>query len=47
MTGNLLEICNLVAEFRAEAGIPHAVKGGDLSIKAGEALAVVGESGSG
>ncbi|PYE82483.1 ABC transporter ATP-binding protein [Pseudoroseicyclus aestuarii] len=47
MTGPLLDIRDLVTEFRTEAGLLRAVKGVDLTIARGETLALVGESGSG
>ncbi|MGZ9809530.1 ABC transporter ATP-binding protein [Pseudoroseicyclus sp. H15] len=47
MTEPLLEIRNLVTEFRTESGVVRAVKGVDLTIGRGETLALVGESGSG
>jgi oligopeptide/dipeptide ABC transporter ATP-binding protein len=43
----LLDIRGLVTEFRTETGIVRAVKGVDLTVNAGETVAVVGESGSG
>ena len=43
----LLDIRNLVTEFRTESGIVRAVKGVDLTVEAGQTVAVVGESGSG
>ncbi|MEQ1771024.1 MAG: ABC transporter ATP-binding protein, partial [Devosia sp.] len=43
----LLEVRNLVTEFRSESGIVRAVKGVDLTVHQGETVAVVGESGSG
>lgn len=47
MAGPLLEIRNLVTEFRTESGIVRAVKGVDLTVEPGQTVAVVGESGSG
>ncbi|MCY1745421.1 ABC transporter ATP-binding protein [Ensifer sp. SL37] len=47
MAEPLLEIRNLVTEFRTESGIVQAVKGVDLKIEQGQTVAVVGESGSG
>jgi peptide/nickel transport system ATP-binding protein len=43
----LLDIRNLQVNFMTEAGVAQAVNGVDLSIGAGETLAVVGESGCG
>ena len=43
----LLDIRGLVTEFRTETGLVRAVKGVDLTVNAGETVAVVGESGSG
>ncbi|MHA3684060.1 ABC transporter ATP-binding protein [Leucobacter sp. HY1908] len=47
MSGALLNIENLKVDFTTEDGLVHAVKGIDLSVRAGEVLALVGESGSG
>ena len=47
MSGALLNIENLKVDFMTEDGLVHAVKGIDLSVRAGEVLALVGESGSG
>ncbi|WP_201833725.1 ABC transporter ATP-binding protein [Microvirga zambiensis] len=44
---NLLDIRDLQVHFMTEAGVARAVDGVDLSIAAGETLAVVGESGCG
>ena len=44
---NILEIKNLRTWFKTEDGIVRGCDGVDLSLKAGEILAVVGESGSG
>ncbi|TPP05879.1 ABC transporter ATP-binding protein [Rhizobium glycinendophyticum] len=47
MAAPLLEIRNLVTEFRTESGLVRAVKGVDLTIEQGQTVALVGESGSG
>jgi peptide/nickel transport system ATP-binding protein len=44
---NILEIKNLKTHFFTEAGIVRAVDGIDLTVKRGEVLGVVGESGCG
>ena len=46
-SNNLLEIKNLDVSFVQRRGTAHALRGIDLSIAAGEILALVGESGSG
>ncbi|MBP9085231.1 MAG: ABC transporter ATP-binding protein [Kofleriaceae bacterium] len=43
----LLEICDLVTEFRTDRGVVRAVDGVSLAIKQGQTLGVVGESGCG
>jgi oligopeptide/dipeptide ABC transporter ATP-binding protein len=43
----LLEVEHLKTQFRTEAGIVHAVDGVSFSVRQGEVLAVVGESGCG
>ena len=43
----LLEVEDLVVEFRGETGVTRAVDGVSFSVREGEILGVVGESGSG
>ncbi|GGX57088.1 ABC transporter ATP-binding protein [Streptomyces minutiscleroticus] len=43
----LLDVRDLRVEFRTRDGVAHAVNGVNLSVDAGETLAVLGESGSG
>ncbi|MDP7226982.1 MAG: ABC transporter ATP-binding protein [Alphaproteobacteria bacterium] len=45
--GNLLEITDLTTEFNTSDGVVHAVGGISYSVEAGEAVAIVGESGCG
>jgi oligopeptide/dipeptide ABC transporter ATP-binding protein len=47
MSGALLEIRNLTARFRTAEAMVEAVRGVDLDIGEGEALGLIGESGSG
>ena len=47
MNAPLLEVRDLVTEFRTRAGVLRAVEGVSFSIDAGETLALVGESGCG
>ena len=43
----LLDVQDLVVDFRTEGGTVHAVRGLSMSIERGETVALVGESGSG
>jgi putative ABC transport system ATP-binding protein len=45
--GPLLRAAGLTKAFRTDGGVVHAVRGVDLSIRAGEFVAVMGPSGSG
>jgi oligopeptide/dipeptide ABC transporter ATP-binding protein len=47
MTGDLLAIHDLHVRFATYRGAVHAVNGVDLTVRAGEILGVVGETGSG
>ncbi|GII33956.1 dipeptide ABC transporter ATP-binding protein [Planotetraspora mira] len=47
MPENLLEISDLAVSYRSRSGVVRAVDGVDLTVRAGEIVAVVGESGSG
>lgn len=47
MAEPLLEVEDLTVSFRTDDGAVQAVRGVNLSVQAGEVLAVVGESGSG
>ena len=44
---NVLEVKNLVVDIRTQKGIIHAVRDVSFSLRQGETLAVVGESGCG
>jgi ABC-type dipeptide/oligopeptide/nickel transport system ATPase component len=46
-SSNLLDVCNLKTYFFTEDGVVKAVDGVELSIKPGEVLGLVGESGCG
>lgn len=46
-TKNLLEVLDLKVSFNTPTGIIHAVNGISFSVKPGEALGILGESGSG
>ncbi|NNC91656.1 MAG: ABC transporter ATP-binding protein [Acidimicrobiia bacterium] len=43
----LLEVDNLAVEFRTDAGVVNAVNRVSFNLKAGETMAIIGESGSG
>jgi ABC-type dipeptide/oligopeptide/nickel transport system ATPase component len=43
--GNVLEVENLSVNFHTPAGVVHAVSGISFSLKQGEILGIVGESG--
>lgn len=43
----ILEISDLVVEYRTDGGVVHAVNGFRLELKRGEALGLVGETGAG
>lgn len=47
MTGELLNVQGLETQFNTPEGIVHAVNGVDFTLKEGETLGVVGESGCG
>ena len=47
MSDNILEVNDLVVEYRTDDGIIHAVNGIDLIVKRGETLGLVGETGAG
>jgi peptide/nickel transport system ATP-binding protein len=47
VTDNLLEIENLVVEYHTDDAIIHAVNGVNLSVKKGETIGLVGETGAG
>ena len=46
-TENVLEISNLCVEYRTRDSVVKAVNGLDLTLKKGQALGVVGETGAG
>jgi len=45
--GHLLDVRDLYVEFRTREGVAHVINGVSFHLDAGEALAVLGESGSG
>ena len=47
MTDNLLEVRDLVIDFKTDTGTTHAVRNCSFTVKAGETLAIIGESGCG
>ena len=47
MADNILEIRNLVVEYHTDDAVIHAVNGVDLSIRRGETIGLVGETGAG
>ena len=47
MTDHLLEVRDLVIDFKTDTGTTHAVRNCSFTVKAGETLAIIGESGSG
>ena len=47
MTNNILEISDLVIEYHTDDAVIHAVNGINLSVKQGETIGLVGETGAG
>ena len=47
MSDNILEIRDLVVEYHTDAAVVHAVSGVNLSVKRGETIGLVGETGAG
>ena len=47
MTENILEIKNLFVEYHTDDAVIHAVNGVNLSVKQGETIGLVGETGAG
>jgi len=47
MTSELLNVQGLETQFNTPEGVVHAVNGVDFTLKEGETLGVVGESGCG
>ena len=47
MTNNILEIRDLVVEYRTDEAVIHAVNGVNLVVKKGETIGLVGETGAG